>query len=344
MTEKKGAHIIPLIEADHVEDPNHWANAIVTTLPKPFMEYDVDIQRIALAVDRFKIAKAQRERLLLSYLFFIARKNKTLSEVEKETGHHEDLIKQARDWLLDESDQDALPDFIKLKRAVVQTPTFADIPTLLEGYLQQLPAQVRNAAILSAKGMSALDIAAQLPLTYNSVKTFVSRARLGFERAVLQPNGFSRAVDAGIDFNHTIRHPIPAVLCMGVYYSRPEFLAQYIDTRRREIDTTLLGQGYLLLTECTSQYEYSMLCKSYRHLLKMHKGRYYILSGVLEEYRNDVSIDKLDKDMVEKGYELASRVTPTRAAYERLIRSGETVRVGNRQYIKRKHVEDDTLA
>lgn len=140
---------------------------------------------------------------------------------------------------------------------------------------------------LRMDGKSIDEIVTLLGSTRRAVLNRFMRAREKIEGEIFYPAGFRRLADYEDGaLNQAAGGNLEAVNFLGLYYVKDEWVQRY-QPRRMLADESLVGTGFLLLSETTTPEEYGTLMGGtrYKSLLTRHQGRVYITADGLDTFR-----------------------------------------------------------
>lgn len=147
-----------------------------------------------------------------------------------------------------------------------------------------LPERQIKIVAMALDGKSNSEIAYELKRSEGSIKTELSHARKKIEQKLIFPAGYKRVAKLwNSRHSTTINQRMNAVKFLRLWYISDEALKKY--QAQKAPDQQLLSKGYALLSEVASENEYEYL-RTYRpHLLTFRRGRLYILTESLNEFR-----------------------------------------------------------
>ena len=169
------------------------------------------------------------------------------------------------------------------------------------------------------------------------VNSSISNMRTIIENNILTPRGIKRVrqyPDGKKLSGSARRGRMKAIQFMGVWYTTDAWVAEY-RPRMKQMNQALLDNEYVLLSEATTNDEYSTLHNaSHRQLIKVEHGVAYIKTADLETFRatRDVSARRIISP--QEGYVKLADCTATFHEYKKLL---DGVRSGNVAAIRRKN-------
>lgn len=145
---------------------------------------------------------------------------------------------------------------------------------------------LRMVVELALDGKTYKEIASTLGYKERTVICFSSLARLKIEEQLLLPAGYQRIVRFGQAVKRAAQRGkiSNAVQLLGMWYTTEEAVESFQQTKQVP-DQDLISQGYVLLTETTSNAESKAIRSRYQHLIRIRRGRMYIRIEDLDQWR-----------------------------------------------------------
>lgn len=231
-----------------------------------------------------------------------------------------------------------------------ETVDLVDLMPALKDRISQMVTEPQFQVVnLSLGGLNYRQISDRLQIREGAVRERLSQARKKIEENLITPAGFKRlsSFENTKLYSQAYYKTLEAVKFLGVWYATERSVKRAL-LHQREVDPTLLDEGYVLLSQSTSASEYYLLqMHKYRPMLRHKNNRFYIKEEDLAKFRRTRKKARPRRlPLANTGYKALSTFcdTTTMSQYlmlERAARKGnmEAVKKGSFWFVTQEAVD-----